>query len=593
MSDFVPTEHPVLKLPTRREVERWLLERGEEAVRRWFEEREEVIRAEREDPFRCGMVLEAWKAVDEVWRESQDVLILGGNRSSKSEYAAHTVMGVLVEKPGARVWCFQSTNDNSVEMQQPYVYKYLPREWKELKRGRVQNVTYSVKGGFTEGTFVLPNASQCWFRSYADDIKTIEGGELDLIWCDELVPASWLETLRYRLVTRGGRLLITFTPIQGYSATVKMYLQGAKTVRDREAELLPVEREGRVVGYERVPLLQVQAMGNRRVAYFHSQDNPYGGYENLKRTLQGLPRKDVLCRAYGVPTRAAATRFPRFGDWNVVRADQVPRRGTRVMVADPAGGRNYFMIWAVFDPANQCFIYREWPGHYYVPGWGVPGEWALPSEKHDGERGPAQIPQGWGLERYREEIERLERRRVCLPEGPESGAKRGALGDYERPGWRKRHPEAAPEVASEGPADGPDRGEVMLERFMDARAAGTGTVRRDRTVTLLEEWEEVGLVFTPVTGRGGDGRDAIDEGVHQVNDWLDWNVDEPMCSTNRPRLYVSEKCRNVIYALKEWTGLDGRHGACKDPVDLVRYLVQSGAGYVSERDMRPRGGGHW
>ena len=31
----------------------------------------------------------------------------------------------------------------------------------------------------------------------------------------------------------------------------------------------------------------------------------------------------------------------------------------------------------------------------------------------------------------------------------------------------------------------------------------------------------------------------------------------------------------MIYALENWTGADGEKGACKDPVDLLRYLFMS------------------
>ena len=52
---------------------------------------------------------------------------------------------------------------------------------------------------------ILPNGSRCRFMSYSMDPKALEGAELDLCWCDELVPPDFLETLRFRLATRGGR----------------------------------------------------------------------------------------------------------------------------------------------------------------------------------------------------------------------------------------------------------------------------------------------------------------------------------------------------------------------------------------------------
>jgi len=164
---------------------------------------------------------------------------MGGNRSGKTEWAASEVVRRLWEKRQSVAWCFQTTAPNSIEMQQPRVFKYLPGEWRTARKGPVTNITYSVKGGFTESKFVAPNGSQCVFRNYSQDISTIEGGEIDIAWCDELVPIDFLETLRFRLLDRNGVLIVTFTPIEGYSPVVKDYLTGARTVEATDAELLP------------------------------------------------------------------------------------------------------------------------------------------------------------------------------------------------------------------------------------------------------------------------------------------------------------------------------------------------------------------
>lgn len=587
------TDHPVLRMPTVAEIEAWRRDHGDEWVKRVLLEREERIRLEKVDPYRHGFLCPSWARADAQLEIVKDLLALGGNRAAKSEWAGLKVDRVLVEKPGARAWCFQSSAANSREMQQPIVHKYLPREWKDLKKGKVENVSYSQKGGFTEETFVLPNGSQCWFRNYEQDITKIEGGELDIIWCDELVPQSWLETLRYRLVTRGGILLVTFTPIEGYNATVKEYLSGARTLEWGEAELLP-RADGK--GFEKVPLVQECATRAARIVYFPTKENPYAGYENLKKTLAKATRQEILCRAYGVPTRAMAQRFPKFGDWNVVPAAAIPADGSRYQVADPADGRNYFMIWAIVDRLGQVWIYREWPSFYYVPGWGIPGAWAVPSGKADGDRGPAQTPQGWGLRRYKEEIERLEGKPI-----PFDGAQGNPFlpipsrTDLEKPGWRQRRLARMAFAAAAPGAGGIESpgGEIIQERFMDLRAAHVKSAREEEVVTLLEEWEQIGVFFTGVTGHSAEGREAIDNGVHLINDLLDWNRERPMETGNRPRLFVSEECKNVIYAMKEWTGLDGRKGACKDPVDTVRYLVEAGAGYVGEGAMQGTGGGYW
>ena len=564
MSDLKWTPHPVLKVPTREQA----LRMGEGGLADFYQQREERIKDEVQDPFRFGYELEWWKVVDgwmaklreEFPKGVLEELDLGGNRATKSERAAKRAMEVLVERPGARVWCCQSTQSLSQQTQQPLMWKYLPAEWRpsasgKFRKGVTTKIVYSQAGGFTEDTFVLPNGAQCWFKFYSQDVKSLEGPELDLAWCDELVTPEWLDALRYRLVTRSGRLHTTFTPVDGYNETVKAYLSGARTLVSSPAELLPVRgREGEDV-FEEVPRVQRSPLRpNALIFYFHTKDNPYNDYESMRTTLLGKNRETIKTRAYGVPTKRFAGRFPKFNDRvHVIPADRVPVKGTRYLILDPCGGRNWFMTWLLVDVLGRHFVYREWPcPKIYIEGVGYPGPWAEPDgKKSDGKKGPAQDAFGFGMTRYKEEIERLERiselRRV--PAGERLAR------------------------------------EVIFERYMDSRYANSRTVGKEQATTLIEEMEEVGMTFLPTPGEN------IDEGVDMINTALDYDASRPVDALNEPRLYVVGDCENTIYALQEWTGTDGRHGACKDPVDNVRYAMMLGLDDVSGDVLKTRGCG--
>jgi S-adenosylmethionine synthetase len=95
--------------------------------------------------------------------DSHDLLINGGNRAGKTEYAAKRVCQLLASKPEARVWCLHTTNQSSIQMQQNVVFKYLPPEFRTARKTKITNVGYTQKNGFSDNTFVLPNKSQCWF----------------------------------------------------------------------------------------------------------------------------------------------------------------------------------------------------------------------------------------------------------------------------------------------------------------------------------------------------------------------------------------------------------------------------------------------
>lgn len=554
------TDHPIHEAPELlgRDAAGRVLARFTDGVRRMTVDqltefhrlREEQIANEKNDPLRYEWEPAAWRQADAILDEHRELLILGGNRSGKSSFAAKRVMKAMLDKPDGRFWCFQETSGNSVEMQQPLLWKYMPPEYRNTKKSRVTNISYGQKTGFAENSFVLPNGAQCFFRNYSQDVSTIEGGEVDGVWMDELCPSTFVDTVRYRLITRKGWLLLTFTPIEGYSAVVKDYLSGAKTLEDREAELLPLHREvdGEkiVTGHERLATLQEPVRRKGRVQYFWTQDNPFSGYPELRTELLKAKKEEILVRAYGVPTKSIGNQFPRFNDKvHVVPVDHIPRTGTVYHVVDPCGARNWAQIWARFDEIGRCFIIQEWPGQdRYIPGVGFPGAWAEPDgKKHDGRPGDAQKCFGFGLLEYKAEIEAIEKelgREAGLPPG-----------------------EPIP----------------VFERLMDSRYGNAQTVAREGATTLIEECAEIDLAFLAAPG------DTVNEGVTLINDLLAYDTTQPVSALNQPKLYVADRCKNTIYALQEWTGRDGKTGACRDFVDVIRYLVLSGARHLQNEDL--------
>ena len=562
------TENPVVEWPSRisRDAEGRIVAKFSDATRlltdaqflAYHKEREEKIARMAEDPFRYGWVNPAWERADRAFADLREkfpkgvpeLLILGGNRSGKSRYYARRAMQHLVNKPGAKVWCLQSTEAASIQNQQPYLWEYLPAEWKpaasgKLKKGAVANISYSQKGGFTENSFVLPNGSQCWFKFYSMDVTSIEGSELDFAWADELCTPDWLEALRFRLLTRDGELGIGFTPIEGYTSTVKEYLDGAKTLEESPAPLLPRFKQGKPDGVESVPRVQQCTREKARVVYFHTSDNPFGNPEAMETELAGSNRERVLMRAYGVPTKSRLSMFPKFRDnVHVVPHDKIPKEGTVYHFVDPGEGKTWAMLWIRFDANGRGWIYREWPDQIsYIEGVGYAGPWAEPDGKlEDGRPGPAQKAcAGFGFEDYKRVIELAEKEDDADP----------------------------------------------IERWMDSRYGNTPTMTEEGVRTLIEQCSDrIGLDFLATSGR------AISEGVACINDWLSYDTERPVDSTNSPRLYISERCQNLIYALKTWTGKDGKKGATKDFIDILRYItLAEGVSYQDPDALRARGGG--
>lgn len=531
--------HPVLKIPSPEDLRNLTEKVGAEEVARILRIREEKIVAEKTDPYRHGYEPFHWKEADAFLKVYQEICVLGGNRAGKTEWAAKRVVSTMVNTPNARIWCLHTTSKSSIEMQQNVIWKYLPPEYKSLKKGRVTNIQYSQKNGFSDGTFIFPNGSQCYFLNYAQEKRVIEGGECDIIWCDELVPLDWIETLRYRIVTRRGRLITTFTPISGYTNVVKEYISGAKILESRPAPILDQSiQHAPGVPNGHMPFRAKSRGKDAGVVWFHSQFNPYNPFDELCKTLEGKTTYEKKIRAYGWAESLAGAQFPRFGDLNEIDHDKIPEEGTNYMVVDPAGARNWFMLWlrAVGQgEKTRWYVYREWPDATY-------GEWALPDSKMDGKAGPAQRAGGGrGINEYKEII-------------------RGLEGD-----------------------------EVVEDRYIDPRAGATQAAGKEHGTSLIEllETDPDPMYFTPAPGL------RIEEGVALINDALAHDPSQPLSPINEPKLYVSKQCQNLIYSLREWTGADGDKGASKDPVDCLRYLMVLNPEQYEENHFKCKGGGSY
>jgi hypothetical protein len=412
----------------------------------------------------------------------------------------------------------------------------MPVEFRRKQRGITTKIVYSKANGFTDKNFILPNGSQCIFKTYSqfqNDPSVIEGAELGASpgmdghkflnvgnWFDEyLLGPELLETMRFRLATRDAKNLITFTPIDGYTETVRQIIQGGETVQWKEAELLDGEL---------VPYVQKPKRANSRIIYFHSQMNPYGGYERLKKDLKGEKREFILVRAYGVPTKSAAGKFPRFTrEWNVIPHDELPfvrdpaYAVTRYLVIDPAPVKPWTMIWVAVDRAGVHWVYREWPDISY----GDWGEWGK-NERSRG--GPAQKPNGFGIKDYIDVIGQLE------------------------------------------------NGEELYERLIDPRMGATSRQGKEGASTMIDDLCDGGMMVMPAPGLHED------EGLQALQNLLAWNTQKPQDALNRPHFMISDNCEQTIMCLQEYTGREGKDEAWKDFVDCCRYAAIAGLTFVDK-----------
>jgi hypothetical protein len=499
----------------------------------------EAIENSGKDPFRYGFLLPNWRRSWEIWREYRTLLLLGANRSGKTTFGARTVVKALLENPGSTIYCFCQNESVSLEVQQAAIYEQLPAELKKKNTGDVHYISYTIQNGFTGNGFILPNKSRCKFLYYTQfqqNQSILEGMELGSrkptwinvgAWCDEYLGGmELLDRLYLRLATRNAKLLLTFTPKDGITETVSNYLRDAVTIERRDAELLrTLHKQANC----EVPYAQTNAKKNTAILYFHTKDNPWSGYESVVEMCQGKGDMNyTLTAAYGVPTKSYSTKFPKFStavnvksrDWIEGQiADYVnPKTGkrtprvTRYHVIDPAGRKNWFMVWIAVTEDGTWFIYREWPD---VPSV---GRWAEPGKEGKWKAGEGAKGLGKGYRGYIELIAELE------------------------------------------------DGEEIAERLIDPRLGAQRYQKEEADSSIIDELNELDFMVTPAPGM------EIEDGLQDLVDLMDYDTTRPIeWGTNRPYLYVSEECQNIIEAFAEYTGEGGKNEPHKDPIDVLRY----------------------
>ena len=529
---LVFTKHPILQPPTDEEI----VELGEldpKLLANLYEVHEGRIKSAEEDPLNYGFDLDGWDRIRDGLQECNECLTLGGNRSGKTTGCAKIMMQSVVNEMNGHLVCFSQNADTSVKVQQAAVWSMMPKEFRKKTKSIEGYINYSMQNGFTGSSFIFPDTrTRVDFKTYTqftNNQTILEGFEFGFpnpkginigAWLDEYLGDSTLvNTLRFRLATRDSKLLIGFTPIDGYTPFINEYLKGAETLEDREAELL---------GNKKLPVRQYSAERDASVVYLHSDENPFGGYERIKKDLLNGTEDDIMVRAYGVPVKSMTTLLPLFNTEVNVLSDTENKYGmqfpdisqkdkfTCYMVVDPAGARNYSAIWAAVDADGYVYIRKEFPER------DVYGEWALfgdPKWRY----GPAAKKIGLNVQGYVDLFEEIE---------DEIGVK-------------------------------------IYERIGDSRFFAKENENND---DLFRSFDELGMNFIPSDGR----REEV--GISALDEWFTYNPNIPVDSANKPICYVHEECGNLIDSLINYGSNGKMDEALKDFFDLIRYLRMTNGG---------------
>jgi hypothetical protein len=535
------TKHPLLEAPSDEEI-LLLAEKDPKLLGELHRAHEGRIKAATEDPLRYGFDLPGWQRIEEGLAQYNECLTLGGNRSGKTTGCAKILMKAVTENTDGHIVCFSQNADTSVKVQQAAVWEMMPKEFKRKTKSIEGYINFSMQNGFTGSSFIFPDTrTRVDFKTYtqfSNNQTILEGFEFGFsnptalnigAWLDEYLGDSTLvNTLRFRLATRNSKLLIGFTPIDGYTPFISEYLKGSETLETREAELLD----------KQVPVKQYSPERDASICYLHSDENPFGGYDRIAKDLKGRPVEDIMVRAYGIPVKSMTSLLPLFSTEVNVLSDEENKHGmkfpeigkdfTVYQVVDPAGARNYSVLWAAVNEDEEIYILREWPDRDTYGEWAIFGD---PKWKY----GPASKKIGLDVQGYAELFREIEE----------------------------------------------ELGVTVVERIGDSRFFAK---ENENNTDLFSSFEDQGMIFLPSDGK------TEDIGIAAVDEWFTYNPNYEIDEANKPRCFIHERCGNLIDSLINYNSNGKMDEALKDFFDLIRYLRMSNGGlgpdHFTSRDMQ-------
>lgn len=542
MIEFTP--HPILEAPSDEEI-LLLAKKDPKLLADLHRAHEGRIEAAVNDPVRYGFDLNGWDRIRNGLKEYNEVLTLGGNRSGKTTGCAKIIMQAVMENMNGHIVCFSQNADTSVKVQQAAMWEMMPKEFRKKTKSTEGYINFSMQNGFTGSSFIFPDTrTRVDFKTYtqfSNNQTILEGMQFGFpskpdylnmgAWLDEyLGDAALVNTLRFRLATFNSKMILGFTPIDGFTPFISEYCTNAETLETREASLLKNRQ---------LPIRQYSPNRDAGIVYLHSDENPFGGYERLSKDLKGRPDEEVLVRAYGVPVKSMTSLLPLFSTEVNVLGDIPNKYGmkfpeindddyTIYMVMDPAGARNSVAIWAAVNEAGEIYIFDEFPDRDAY------GEWAMFGDPK-WKRGPASKKIGYDVQGYTD---------LFL-------------------GIEETH------------------GVEVFERIGDSRYFARENENND---DLFTTFYDHGLVFVPSDGR------TEDMGISALDDWFSYNPNASIDEMNKPLCYIHERCGNLIDSLINYNANGKADEPLKDFFDVIRYLRMANRGegpdHVTNKDMK-------
>ena len=270
------------------------------------------------------------------------ILFCGGNRSGKSTVGAAELAFHLTRKypdwfPRERrfthpikavVVC--DANQKIEKVIEPKIKEYLPHNHIVHKK---------VVGGYLN-RIVCKDGSTVDFLSGEQDDMAFEGADWDFYWGDEPQKKRKFDAIMRGLIDRGGRTLLTFTPL------VEPWMK----------EQLVDQADGK-----RIETFIVDTTDN----LFDIKGNPILKQENIDEMMRMWDDETIETRVHGKFFHLRGVVYPGFNqvhqtDFEYQYPDPV------ICVLDPHDRQPHHLIWAVVDRTDDIHIHSEMSIHCTV-----------------------------------------------------------------------------------------------------------------------------------------------------------------------------------------------------------------------------------
>lgn len=186
--------------------------------------------------------------------------------------------------------------------------------------------------------------SELTFKTYEQGRKAFESSLLDWIWDDEEPPREIFEEQKMRLAgnrmrPEGGKMLLTFTPLQGMTDVCRTFLY----VDSELGEGLDSRDIGTVVA--------------------SWEDNPYLPASEVEKMRRNTPERERQAREHGQPVIGSAAIFQLEPSAYVVDdfVGGIPAHWPIGAGMDHGWNHPTAVLWIARDPSSDiCYVFGEW-----------------------------------------------------------------------------------------------------------------------------------------------------------------------------------------------------------------------------------------